>query len=728
MLGLEIIKSDGLRRRATKSARATAFLLTSLLSAATVHAAAYYSSAAPTVATPSTCGLPATCGGVQVATAAQLASLTLAASVYAAQSPVRLQLPLAFPAPSASPAPAGFRAGMLVSSLGSLASLDALGTVTLRTYLDNAQQETQLVDVDLLKAMLLAGNGKPQQLEFTSKLPFNRVELELGSVTSQIGAGLKVQYAYGVEPNVAQQVAGYVSRFASPTNQFDTNGCTTGIKNPERAVDQDLTNYASFASLLTVSCPEKLQVNLEGTSPAGYRAGFVIGGLDNVLNADLLGGLVLKTYRNGMQQEVSAALSPLELSVLPSGQTFVSFPTKNAFDAVSIERVGVVTALDNLQIYYGTGIAATPTTQVRSGWDNTADHYSAFSNGLLCVSLTGCSVANGANAADNNLNNYATLNVATGLASSAGLRLDLNGGGNAGNRAGMVLAHQGGLLDASALSRVVLSTYDAKGNVLETKSGSSLLKLDLLPDGRQTVSFNSTRDFASVGVSISGLLNVLDNTNIYYAFADDSNGQVAIVSPAKPLPVSLTSFGVRRLASSGAAAIAWATASEANSASFIVERATNPAADFVAIGQVAAAGNSTLAHSYALTDKEAATQVNTLYYRLRQVDTDGRAHLSAVVVLAAGPVTASFTLYPNPAPASGQRITLGTSTSLRAGYSVQLYAATGQLLSSQVMSSESAAIAPTVSTTGLAVGIYHVVLRDASGQQVAAQRLQIAEQ
>lgn len=122
-----------------------------------------------------------------------------------------------------------------------------------------------------------------------------------------------------------------------------------------------------------------------------------------------------------------------------------------------------------------------------------------------------------------------------------------------------------------------------------------------------------------------------------------------------------------------------------------------------------------------MRDEAAATQAAPLYYRLRQVDADGRATLSAVAVLAACPVQAGFTLYPNPAPASAQVVALGTSSPLAAGYTISLYSGAGQLLSSQLV--EGSASAATVSAAGLVPGLYYVVLRDAAGQAVSGQRL-----
>jgi hypothetical protein len=287
----------------------------------------------------------------------------------------------------------------------------------------------------------------------------------------------------------------------------------------------------------------------------------------------------------------------------------------------------------------------------------------------------------------------------------------------------MVLGNNS-LLDLAALSRVTLVTYDAAGNVLETANGSSLIKLNMLPDGRQSVSFNTTKDFAKVGIQVSGLANVVSNTSVYYAFTDNSNGSLSIVAPTAPLPVTLTSFTVRRQPS-GAATINWATASELNSASFVVERSTNPTAGFAAIGQVAAAGTSNVARTYALQDAEAATLAVTVYYRLRQVDQDGSARFSAVAVLNAGPAAASFTLYPNPATTGTPVVNI--SAAVATGYSVNLYSSMGQLLSSRTISSEGTTAPLTVSTSGLAAGVYHVVLRNAAGQPVGTQRLQVAQ-
>ena len=722
MLFLEKIKNSWQRRRVFRNAGGAALLLSFWLLTASAQGAAYYSTGTPREAELSNANDPL--GKIQLSVTAPTAGANITATITlpkAGTARLRYQLN--------GTALAGYRAGVLASALSTAFSLNTLSSITLRTFLsagptpDKAQQE-QTIQVSVAQAQLLAGQGDPTQLEFVSTADFDQVEIEFGSVVnlnplSNLGTSLNmsVYYAYGIGPNQAAQVVGFTSNSSSAApGPFSTAGCPGKVTSPGNATDSDPTNYATFSSLLAVGCSAQLQVGLTGTAPGTYRAGFVLGKGNTLLDASVLGGLTLRTYKNGVPQESAAGASLLGLSVLPDNKSLVSFPATMPFDAVSIERTDAVAALDDLRLYYGVGVAAaTPPPVISSGFTDGKPHYAYQANGLLCAL---CGVAAPANAAGDP-NAAATVTVGAGVGNLQNLALDLNGPGKAGNRAGMVLGNNS-LLDLNALTRTTLVAYDDKGNVLETASGAALLQLNVLPDGRRVVSFNTTHDFAKVGIRIGGLAGVVSNTDVYYAFSDASNGALRLIAPTGPLPVTLTSFGVRRLPGAAGAEISWATATELNSSSFTVERSTQPGEGFVAIGRVAAAGTSHLRHGYTLRDAEAATQPGQLYYRLRQLDADGHATLSPVAVLAAGSAGAGFTLYPNPAPAAAQQVTLGTSSASVAGYSVNLYSGLGQLLSSKVLGD---ADAPTIRTAGLEAGLYHVVLRDAAGRAVSSQRL-----
>jgi len=99
-------------------------------------------------------------------------------------------------------------------------------------------------------------------------------------------------------------------------------------------------------------------------------------------------------------------------------------------------------------------------------------------------------------------------------------------------------------------------------------------------------------------------------------------------TPPTPLPVTLLDFtAVRRGA---VAKLSWSTTGEVNSGSFVIERSGDNGI-FVAIGTVKATGGSKTTTRYGFTDEVPLRGEN--YYRLRQVDVDGRFTYSKTVLL-----------------------------------------------------------------------------------------------
>ena len=634
---------------------------------------------------------------------------------------------------------AGYRAGVVVGNVPSAnnaLNLNALGAITLRTYTAADQlQETRVVSAEVVRAILSNGD-RPTPLEFVANLPFAKVEIQVGGLATA-SYKLKIYYAYAVASLVQPQVRGLLSRFAGAgaalapyygagsSNVGVVSVCANvGVANPERAVDNDLTNFAQFNTLAAVGCPPALTVRLEGSrpAPAGFYAGFVVGN-DGLLDLGVLSGLRLTTYLNGVPTGESATgAGVLELRALPGGQSQVSFPTKLPFNEVRIERVGAVTALDNLKLYYGFGVEprafeGSTHTLSQFGPGQTAGRHQVRDNSGVC--LGNCGVATPEGAVDTDPGTFAVLSLPVAALAALELKLTLNGRGLAGNRAGMVVGNGTGLLDAAVLDQLTLTTYDAAGNVLESAAGRTALALNLLPDGRQELSFLTTRPFAAVQLSASAGASVLTSFPVHYAFADDRTGGLPTL--ITPLPVELTAFGGRW--AGGAVELTWSTASEKNSRHFVVERATGADAAFRAVGPpVAAAGTSSAVRTYQLRDAEAAAlPAPVVYYRLRQVDLDGTVAYSPVVTLAVpkAALAPQLAVYPNPA-ADAQAVTVRCAN-LAPGATVQTYSPLGQLLS-QLPAAEGAA---RLALPALAPGLYQVVLRDAAGRPVATQRLVI---
>ncbi|WP_161599616.1 T9SS type A sorting domain-containing protein [Hymenobacter nivis] len=652
-------------------------------------------------------------------------------------NPVTLRLPLV-----GGPAPAGYRAGMLLANTSGIGG-SALGATTMRTYLGGVLQESHVVDATLLQTNLLGAGSDPTPVDFVTIKPFDAVEVTIANAAN-LNFKTNVYNAYGVVGASQVPLLGALSRFATPNDtkysstayKLDGNklvqACVnSSVGNPDRAVDMDLTNYATFGSFATVSCPPTLRVKLEGpASPAGYYAGFMVGNA-GLLDANVLSGVRIRTFLNGVPQETNTDASLLQLNVLPGGQTRVGFPTTLPFDAVSIERTSTVSVLDNMQLYYGFGLeprAFGQAKQVISDFTTTTNRATGSAASRVCVAIV-CvdlaAVANPENAASANPNDFAQFATVLGVGNSQFLKVDLNGNGLAGNRAGMVVGPgagllTGALLDVSVLKNLTLSTYDAAGKLVESAAASDLLSIGLLPNGRTEVSFLTTKSFSSVRLDVVGGVTALSGMKVFNAFADDPQAVLPVVFVA-PLPVVLTDFTGRRTATG--ANLAWATASEHNSSQFVIERRGGSAAEFQAVGQVAAAGNSSEAHRYQYTDASAAAMGSTtLYYRLRQVDVDGTIAYSPVVALAGGALASSgLQVYPNPALASAP-------VSLRyegaGAVSASVYSEMGQLVRQVPLAAEAGAVAtlPTLPT-----GLYHVVVRDAAGNRVATQRLVVAQ-
>jgi hypothetical protein len=125
--------------------------------------------------------------------------------------------------------------------------------------------------------------------------------------------------------------------------------------------------------------------------------------------------------------------------------------------------------------------------------------------------------------------------------------------------------------------------------------------------------------------------------------ASEQECQSLVVCAIVPLPVELAVFTAAATSKRGVA-LHWVTASEKNSKSFIIERSSN-SEDFRELRTVSAAGNTQRYTTYDEVDEEPLP--GTSYYRLRQVDLDGKSYYSPVQAVKVGNASAeSLAVYP----------------------------------------------------------------------------------
>lgn len=95
------------------------------------------------------------------------------------------------------------------------------------------------------------------------------------------------------------------------------------------------------------------------------------------------------------------------------------------------------------------------------------------------------------------------------------------------------------------------------------------------------------------------------------------------------IPVEMTALKANLI--KGAVQLEWTTVTESNNYGFDVERKTVADGQWKKIGFIKGQGTSQTAHAYQFSDARPGTGAN--YYRLRQIDLDGRATLSSEVMV-----------------------------------------------------------------------------------------------
>lgn len=127
-----------------------------------------------------------------------------------------------------------------------------------------------------------------------------------------------------------------------------------------------------------------------------------------------------------------------------------------------------------------------------------------------------------------------------------------------------------------------------------------------------------------------------------------------LIFQAGALPVSLKSFVVNSDNATKRNNLSWKTSSESNNKGFEIQRSIGNANEFKTIGFVgtkAKQGNSDAEISYSFEDADVKAG-QTQYYRLNQVDFEGKSALSAVKSIKPGSIESNLNVYPNPSQGS----------------------------------------------------------------------------
>jgi hypothetical protein len=202
--------------------------------------------------------------------------------------------------------------------------------------------------------------------------------------------------------------------------------------------------------------------------------------------------------------------------------------------------------------------------------------------------------------------------------------------------------------------------------ILKKKAGpSSPVNLDLAYDPGAPISLYTKITPTAVPYSFG---------NYYFEFEISSFSELALAfGNSSALPVSWLS--VNGKLQNINAIIEWATASESNSSHFEIEHSSN-GITYNKVGSKVAAGTSSSTSNYSFT--HVSPPVGKNFYRIKQVDLDGKFTYSSIVVLQNSDVKAKVIIAPNPVIS-----TVSLYFSKTGNKTIQLISMDGRVLTTQ---------------------------------------------
>lgn len=224
-------------------------------------------------------------------------------------------------------------------------------------------------------------------------------------------------------------------------------------------------------------------------------------------------------------------------------------------------------------------------------------------------------------------------------------------------------------------------------------SGAFTISNNATASGTITGTFGST---ASAGTSFNHLYSVAQST--------------------VPLPIKLLSFDAELRGEK--VLCTWVTASETNNDHFDVERSFD-GESFVKIGQVNGfgAGISTTNRSYSFEDPNQCSELR--YYRLRQVDIDGRFEYSETVAINCSKKDPVIQIHPNPVSDELNYQFIQANDDV---LSVRILDVTGRVVKEEITNAVHGFNSSSLDVSKLATGSYYLQLRSTTSDSTDTPR------
>lgn len=167
------------------------------------------------------------------------------------------------------------------------------------------------------------------------------------------------------------------------------------------------------------------------------------------------------------------------------------------------------------------------------------------------------------------------------------------------------------------------------------------------PDENYEVQFKVTVNDPGAGRHVPSIMNIARIKAASDANIDFVDDGTAIINPDfGPLPVTMVSF-TAMVVPGNKVKVDWSTSMEINCSKYKIEKSFDGKI-FSEITDVPGSGTTSLIHSYSLTDDITVSASSIIYYRIKQLDFDGKGSYSKIVSVKLKNLNRQINISPNP--------------------------------------------------------------------------------
>jgi hypothetical protein len=206
---------------------------------------------------------------------------------------------------------------------------------------------------------------------------------------------------------------------------------------------------------------------------------------------------------------------------------------------------------------------------------------------------------------------------------------------------------------------------------------------------------------------------------VLFSLTTTAQAFIDATEDAVSLPVSYIRFTGNEI--NNTVVLNWTTAREINNSHFNIQHSSN-GMEFENISKVNGKGNSSAINEYTFSD--ATIQNGNLYYRLQQVDFDGKSSYSSIVVIKKSKdKSVEISIYPNPLSITSKAF-LAIKGIPEGNYNYLVRSVTGQTICTNTFNHVGSSTTVQIQTPNhIKAGIYTLLVQNAKGEKIDCKQI-----